>query len=460
MALALSTSFAAPVMAEVTLTLGGSADFQVGHASQGDAFERSLPWNAASSELNEHGFANDTHIKLNIDGVADELGGLKYGGMIKLHADTSRSKDDWDLYGSGVLADLATPRTTAHASEEKVAEQTMLYLEGIFGRFEMGAYTGVTHAMQVDAGTMAHGAYGDAKHWWNRFTDGRGNISQNGNANINAARPTAFAFLQSANLPTNTVSRYGLLAKNANKINYYTPEWNGFMFGVSYTPDMSSHGTVNNVGSTAKSITLAGNAVNELVIPFRNVWEGGVHYQGQFNDVGVKAALLGQTGEAKDRSTGAALAKDLNAWEVGMNLSWQGWKVGGSYGSWGKSGQWKVTPGNVTVALDAEGKKTNYWTAALGYEYGSYGASLSYFESNNGVYNQTARNKLQTVSLGVDYKVAPGFMPYLDITYFDQDDKSTHTNNQNTLNDTTDDVITHAKDNDGFIILVGTKLQF
>lgn len=463
----LAMGFAAPAIAEVKVTLGGSADFQAGHRSQETVFERVEPVTDTSAKLNEYGFASDTHIDIKVDGVADELGGLKYGGMIRLNADTSRSNDDWTVY------DGSFTEPAGDNNDEKTAEQTMLYLEGVFGKLEMGAYTGSTHAMQVDASSIAHGAYGDAKRWWNKFTFGYGNFGKDENfeADANATvdqrvgRATALTFLQSANLPTNAVSRYGLHAKNANKITYYTPQWNGFMFGVSYTPDMDAHGTVNRVGRQTK--TFEGG--DRAAVPFRNVWEGGMHYQGQFNDVGIKASLLGQTGDAKKMNLAGVpttAAHDLNAWEVGLNLNWQGWKFGGSYGSWGKSGQWKIQPNGAALGAVVDtyagnniaGKETEYWTAGLGYENGPFGVSFTYFESHAGLYNQSGQNELRTFTLGADYKLAPGFMPYLDITHFEQKDRSTYTD----LNGggAADDLVYKAKNNDGVIILLGTKLQF
>jgi len=509
---ALVVGFASSAFAGVDLTvrLGGHIDTQLGFRSQKSAFKVEdpnvdgftigeigtalvaldnvllipKPW--YSPKLNEFALVNDTKIKINIDG-RDDTYGFKFGGMIKLYADTSKAKEQR-------LQDLRFLFPTSEQLEQNIAGyelidncctapayQTMAYFEGAFGRFELGSYTGATHAMKVDATTFARatgGANGDARYWWNKFT-GNGDTDGNKNANfLGSIFLTRLTFLETPNLPTNEIGRFGIERVNAAKINYYTPNFNGFMAGFSYTPDLDSHGTITKAGSITKTI------VNPSNNPwgFKNVWEGGIRYEGQFKDVSLKAALLGEIAEAKDylnnltTSTIAGVPfgftgethKDIRAWEAGFNLSYMAWTVGGSYGDWNKSGARKIKNAYFSSGGPLSPSKTHYWTAGVGYEYGPFAASLTYFQSKSNVaqfyndgngndfQNNGEKNKLETLTFGMDYKFAPGLMPYFEITAFRFKDK---TPSINWVNNT---VIQgkEVESNKGTIILIGSKLNF
>jgi hypothetical protein len=56
-------------------------------------------------------------------------------------------------------------------------------------------------------------------------------------------------------------------------------------------------------------------------------------------------------------------------------------------------------------------------------------------------------NKFRLLSLGVDYKLAPGFMPYAEANWFSMKEGRETTS-------------TNRLKNAGFIILAGTKLHF
>ncbi len=429
---ALVASFAATAYAADSseggpqVTLGGSLDTQLGYAQQKKQFRHSVPGDTKKSKLNNHSLVNDAKLSLKIVGEADA--GFKYGAEIKLNADTSKAKEEF--YDG------------AHSSK---AQQTMGYVEGGFGRFVMGNYTGVTETMQVGASTIARatgGVNGDARYWWNNIsgaTKGALGWDENGMPKIisvNAGLPTSARFLEAPTLPTNELGFAGIKGKNAGKISYYTPSFSGFMFGVSYTPDLGSYGTIAN----AKTVT--SSTVTTGAPKFKNIWEGGLYYENVFDQFGVKASLTGETGTAKKINNGVDLSKKyrtLRAYEAGLNVSYMGFTVGGSYGDWGKS----------MLTKESNAKGTKYWTAGAGYEYGPFGVSLTYANTQRGVLANAKKNKLELISLGLDYKLAPGFMPYAEATYFKNKDRAV-------------DAITKEAvgSNKGAVFLLGSKLQF
>ena len=126
-----------------------------------------------------------------------------------------------------------------------------------------------------------------------------------------------------------------------------------------------------------------------------------------------------------------------------------GFSLAGSYGDWGKS--------NTLTASNS--KKTYYYDLGAAYEYGPFGASVTYLYSSvdcgtvgadvaggsagiNGGCAAVGKNKFDDVSVGVDYKLAPGLTPYAEVTWYDENPVGT------------------VNDNKGYVVIVGTQLNF
>lgn len=419
---ALVASFAAPAFADDAadvsgpqVTLGGSLDTQFGYVSQKKAFRYSDPSSTTSSKLSNHALVNNTKLWVKVDGEGDA--GFRYGAEIKLNADTSKAKKEFfDISDSN-----------------RKAEQTMGYVEGSFGRVEMGNYHGASNTMKVDASTFARatgGIAGDARFYWNQSTSsGKADFA---NASSVANNAVIANFLTAADLPTNELGYVGTKGKNAGKVSYFTPRFAGFMVGLSYTPDVQSYGTIANSQAVTSSIA----STSDNGPSFKNVFEGGLHYEYMFDQVGVKASVTGQAGTSKKINTTGSLSKkyhNLRAWNAGLNATYMGFTLGGSYGDWGKS-----------MTAKASGVKgAKYWTVGAAYEYGPAGVSLTYLNTEKGVVAGKKKNKLEMLSLGLDYKLAPGLMPYAEVSCFKNKDKRTASTN-----------------NKGTVFLLGSKLQF
>lgn len=445
---ALAASSALAHEAGPKVTLGGSLDTQVGFNHEKKLFKQkdvTKPASATNSKVHDYAIVNDTSVHVKVDGKAHGMG---YGGMIKLNADTSSSKV---------------------GSSDK-ASQTMMYLESKFGRMEAGSYTGSYNAMKVDASSFARatgGIDGDSRYYFNQSFANGGELT--GRSNMH--QPGRGEFITSPSLPTNYDDNK---VANAAKINLYTPSFAGFKAGLTFTPDTDQHGTVNRYHSVTKKSEIDGAnklATDTRFSGYRNVVQGGLHYAGKFDKVGVKFAALGEMGKAKNfSSTGTPSfdfkRHDLRAYEVGANLSYMGFTFGGSYGDMGKSGLVKSATNIATGApLAFTGKKTaKYYTVGLGYEHGNFGTSLGYFKSASKGFTEnkvlasatpttvsySGKGEFSNVSLGVDYKLAPGFMPYAEVSVFEMKDKAYTVTGANA----------EPKKNSGTIVLVGSKLQF
>lgn len=349
------------------VSVGGFIDFQAGFVSEdNDAGRRGYL------------FQNDTEIHVKVDGKADN--GLGYGAVIELEADASPDAD-----GEGFNAD-----------------KTYIYLQGGWGRVELGANTDAAQALKVDASTFARATGGVDGDWYDFV-----------NLDSNVAAGVQVPFILSPDLPVahGAATSAGIAgafgaSEDATKITYYSPRFSGFQFGVSFAPD------AGNVG-TASGFTADNNGDAE------NVFNAGINYTGKWNNVGIAASATGEWGSAE-----LAGQDDLAAYALGLNLTYAGWTLGGSWIDWGDS-------------LSAANTDADAWNIGLAYEFGPWGASISYLDSDY------ASNDFQNISIGADYKLAPGLVPYAEVSFIELDASGAG-----------------AIDNDATVFMIGTELSF
>lgn len=329
---------------------------------------------------------------------------LRYGSLIKLKANTSRSKREiYDKY-----------------YKPSIAEQVMLYLESGYGRVEIGNYTGVTESMKVNAGTFASatgGIDGNSQYYWNQFT-----------ADIitNKTKDTKYAFLKTANLTRNKLGKFAFRGVNAVKVNYYTPEFYGLRFGFTFTPKAKVHSTALNVNKRVKGKDI-----------FKNMFEISLYYTDEIGNIGVKLAIVSEFGKNKKDKE-----KNLMAYEVGTNLSYQGFIVGASYRDCRKYG---ACNRNNTLEFGEE----SYWTAGIGYANSPISASLTHLQAKRGIGivndgNNNKYNKLKNTVIGVDYRIARDLMPYIEFSSFKMNQASRFKKEDN---------------NNGYIFMIGVKMN-
>ena len=385
---ALAVAFATSAHADTPkITVGGSTDWQVGIMSDdADANQRS------------HAFYNDTEIDFNIDGKADN--GLGYGAVIVIEADVTN-----DAQGEGTNA-----------------ARTFIYLDGSWGRVELGSNYAPSKTMKVDAAKIARATGGiDGK--WYRYANNPGQTTYISSPDL----PLGYGVL---NLSGATSAFYGdETQENVNKIVYYTPVWNGFQAGISYSPNDSDRGQ-----GIARADNRPGVALPDGFFTLgrvENVWSGALSYDAKY-DNGLGVALAGTFERGDSEITGAAGFEDLFAWNVGGKLSYEGFAVAGSYGDWDDS-------------LGATGNRNDqnsYWTAGAAYEHGPYGISVTYLNSTVERGTGNGENEFDNLVFSADYQLAPGLTPYAELSLYDAD------------------AAVNANDNDGHVFLLGTQLNF
>lgn len=279
---------------------------------------------------------------------------------------------------------------TSDARSEGVnADKTFLWIEPSYGRFELGNNSGAEQTMAVNAASIARATGG---------IDGDDEFYINSTGILSASR-----FLIHPDLPTADV---GGIAEDATKLTFYSPQFHGLQLGVSFAPDEGDG------GQRVVRSDVSGD--------YANVFSGGLAYARQWQQVSLSAALVAEWGESESPAT-----HDLGAWQLGASASYLGFSLAGSYGDWDDSG----------TAIGA-GLDTDFWTVGGAYAWNDAGVSLTWLESERG------GNRFNNAVLGADYTLAPGLVPYAEVSFFEADEGAALT------------------DNEGTVILLGTYLNF
>lgn len=435
-----SSLLALPILANAAeapkVKLGGRMDTMAGYVQQKGIYRTTNP-SVPNNHLHKGAIVNDTTLDVNADGVATN--GMKYGGMIRLHADTS----------------VATNK------ESTLGDKTMMYLQhDKIGRFEAGNTPGAGGLFEMQLTAFNHGTWG-VDGFWSQWVSDRTYRTTNIANSLGAVPDVANAlkgfetrgleFIISPNLPSNYSGHY---YSDAPKASFFTKPIPQLTLGISFIPDMDSAGTIAGLAPKSSGPVFDSTRTSNPAT-FRDIISGGgVLEVDASKDVKVKASLVGEMGKAK-----LSVLRELRAMEAGLLFTYKGtMNFGGTYGNWGKSLTLK-TP------LAGTKQKADYWTLGACYEYEKFGTSLTYMQSRKaggiealttntgikGVINATLipansfsdfkTNKFSNIVLDVDYKLAPGFLPYVGISNFEFKESK------------------GAKDK-GFVFMGGTRLLF
>ena len=210
---------------------------------------------------------------------------------------------------------------------------------------------------------------------------------------------------------------------NSTKIMYLTPRFAGFQGGASYTPEF---------GDEAQSVVQLKNTST-----YKDVGEFGVNYTGEFSGFGVS---VGATLTTADGTTGGGV-KDFTAWNLGAQISYGAFVFGGGYVD---AGDFLVP---TTGAIDNDQTAWHVGGSVHGRPR-RHRRSPSWMpkviRARNGGYSTEYR----AYSVGATYALAPGLTLETELTLF-EDDFLTGTRGATT-----------EGSNDGYVFIVGTRLDF
>ncbi len=371
----------------------------------------------------------DTNAEFFIEAQNRTEKGLEYGAHIGIQTNTlsSNQPNKW-ISNSWLWADCSD-----------------------MGRIEFGSNNGASESMRQGADRVAVATGGISGHWFKILN----NSAFGGGISMHEFYYTPWS-----------VGEYGLdlylystvqeetLYERARKISYYTPKMNGFQVGVTYTPDAEVHFNSGRRGARVSAMpntrtTVGADAAGYDLLSAGISWEGKIR-----DDIDASISLVGMHSKArKGANPQGAETHDINAFDIGGMLSHNKLKAAASFGYTGKTGFQKGTTG-----LSIKGA----WYATLGgsYEIDKFVTSLTYIHGNKN------KNTSNVISLGADYNLAPGIVPYAEVTHYNlhlkregglalQEGFSAESDSAAII--ATDQ--TNRKDN-GTAFIVGTKLSF
>jgi outer membrane protein OmpU len=298
---------------------------------------------------------------------------------------------------------------------ELITDEAYAYFAGNWGRFNLGSEDGAAYLLQVAAPSGDSNVDGLRTNIQTVDATGLASIAV-GSAGVGAGTYTGglsdeFATNQ-AGLGARTLDYDHADFQDTDRLTYLTPKFSGFQGGVSYAPQSGQRLTGNGNAATA---TDAGTE-------FENLWEAAARWDGEFEGFGLSAGAGYSTAEAAGAAT---VDGDVNTWNAGLNVAFQGFSVGGAYLD--------------TTAEDTGGDiEGDTWVVGAAWDNGPYHVGVSYLDQD--VDNAGADIETDRWAVGAGYTYGPGMSFRGGVT----------TGNSETA----------ATDEDFTQVTVGTDIQF
>lgn len=286
--------------------------------------------------------------------------------------------------------------TSAKPSGSSSYDGSYLFLEKeCLGKFEFGSNFDAGSRMYVSGLSIARGSAND---WVDYF----------GNQHSIPFATTLGASALEDNY-------YGNATETSRKVTYFSPKMmDKLQFGVSYIPDSDNVGSYsysNRLDDSTQTYTLTNDTYTNRTSVKDAVSLGATFAHNVSDGMDVQFSATGEMGKAAKKGEKEIAGtkteykmSDLKSYTLGAALNVGPWSVAGSYTDMGKSLTSKEVQGSKN--------KTKVYTAAAAYANGPYGVSLLYTMGDK------FKNKVDSYTIGTDYKLAPGFMPFVEVTYF------------------------------------------
>ena len=278
--------------------------------------------------------------------------------------------DNGLVAGASLVIELGDDEgVSSSQGDEATFQEAFAYLEGGFGRVEIGGTDGAAFKMHYTSPWFVPGNGVDSPNIFN----------SNG---FLAATTPAVIFLNAS------PSTYALSTEDAPKISYFTPRLSGFQLGVSYTPDAG----VRDPHSNGWGVSPTDSALEEVV-------EIAANYAGEIGSVELGVDVFYVTGEFP------VAGVDPEEFGVGASLGFAGFTLGGAY---------KETENlNGGTVVTADG---TVWTAGLAYGTGPWTVGVAYIESEIEVTGNSGFTT-EFLQVGGGYSLGAGVDLGLDIQF-------------------------------------------
>jgi predicted porin len=345
-----------------TLLLAGTASVALGLAAGQPLADPTIKLGIQSYA--EQGFVKQDHDKGNFVGFRDRISldfvgsntadnGLRYGVRLRIRTLGGVSGTG----GTGLLD----------------YDKGYVFLAGSFGQVLLGSNTGVSDIARFLApnswGTYA-GIDGDYANWINSILFRSDENPVSGGVNSRAI--------------------------------YFSPRFAGFQLGAAFTPSSAARGqTLGRFKSVP--MTLLGDSA--LSTTFRNVYEVGSNYSRNFQGIQLNGSFFYEAGTANGVTVTPDSNQPLQSYNLGAQLGYAGFLVGGGWTYAGKSGYFNLEPSQ---------KPQQTWSVGPQYTRGSLIIGAQYFQmqdGGNGLGVATRGTAIQrVVAAGSAYQVTPGLV--------------------------------------------------
>lgn len=175
--------------------------------------------------------------------------------------------------------------------------------------------------------------------------------------------------------------------RGAQRLTYLSPKFSGFQAGVSYAAEDADNSAAAGVGAIGTPGVPAADS-------FKNLFEGAVRWDGEFEGFGLSAGAGYSTAEV---DTAGVLNGDLNTWNAGLNVAFQGFSVGGAY----------IDSEQDLVAGGSADSDT--WVVGAAWDNGPYHVGVSYLNADlEGPAFSTGTGEAERYTVGAGYTYGPG----------------------------------------------------
>ncbi|MCY4034218.1 MAG: porin [Hyphomicrobiales bacterium] len=312
-------------------------------------------------------------------------------------------------------------------TEDDQIDETYIWMEGGFGRLQVGAENGASYLMHYSAPWVSAVNGVDSPNY-------------------------RYAAVTGARTSTQT-----LLSSDANKITYFTPRFSGFQFGISFTPNSSNRDGEQNSGAPSDSVEEVMRTDSDYHT-LENIVSAGINFARRFGDVslGASAGWESGTNNAVWRNSDSELVgfeKDPLNWHIGGEVSLSGFTFGGAYHrgeGFGSNASIRsaldcryintqgVEEGTLTCQDRSEDLELTTWAVGARYAVGPWSVGLGYLDSvaegypaplrgSDGTWEsltQEARGDAETqvIEAAVSYEAVPGVTFTGDINFYEDSD--------------------------------------
>ncbi len=321
-----------PATAQIDLTISGYTKNYLGWMSQDDS--------AAATEENNFDMLRRSNLKFTAEGTADN--GLVYGFYTELFVDGG--------------------------DDANTIDESYLYLKSNMGKIIAGSENGAAYLLQVGApGADPATLDGKKQH----------------------IQPVNYAITTTPAIGT-TLFGGGVdydndITGKSEKITYFSPNWNGLQFGLSYTFE---------VGDPQSASGLVGFTTDDQEDDLGEAYEAAVRWEVPVNNMKLKLGAGYAHIEREAETTVPAVFDDSTEWNVAVDADIGAFGIGVVY----------TEQDNGQEVLD----KDETIVVGVDYTTGPYTFGASWFNNDTNLLGVASEVETNRYMAGVTYKVADG----------------------------------------------------